>query len=87
MFTKTLLVSLLALACEFTSVTAAPPKGGEILWDGRLPWTFKASDLDSYSTSKFGAEYVLGAGQKFSEVVKFPGVMGSLVRLAYVPSF
>lgn len=80
-FPKVLLVSLLTLACEFNTVLATTKTPGEILWDGRLPFNFQASALDSYSTSKFGAEYVLGAGQKFSQVVKFPGVVGSLFDL------
>ncbi|KAI5810259.1 hypothetical protein DFH27DRAFT_181849 [Peziza echinospora] len=48
------------------------------LYDGRVPLDFTLAELDSYSTSLFGAEYVLGAGQKWSEVVVFPSVTPSL---------
>jgi len=76
-FPKFALAALLTLAL----VEAAPTKGKtpEIIWDGRVPQSMALADFDSYSTSRYGAEFVLGAGQKFSEILKFPGVKGSIV--------
>jgi len=74
---KFALAALLTLAL----VQAAPTKGKapEIIWDGRIPYPMALAAFDSYNTSRYGAEFVLGAGQKFSEILKFPGVMGSIV--------
>ena len=74
---KFALAALLTLA----SVQAAPTKDKtpEIIWDGRIPHTMTLADFDSSSTSRYSAEYVLGAAQKFSEILKFPVVKGSIV--------
>lgn len=76
-------ITLLALACEFSVAIAAPPHAKvdppNILWDGRIPPHANLTDFDSYSTSRYGAEFVLGTGQKWSEVLKLPKVMGSRV--------
>jgi len=47
---------------------------GAIIWDGRVPQSATLEEFDSYSTSKYGAEYVLGEGQKWSSVLNFPSV-------------
>lgn len=71
--------ALLALA----SVQAAPTQGKtpEIIWDGRIPYPMTLTAFDSYNTSRYGAEFVLGAGQKFSEILRFPDVMRSIFDL------
>lgn len=58
---SSLLVAVVAL---FGAVVSIPviSQGPNILFEGRLPWDTKLSDLDSYSTSPYNAEYVIGAG-------------------------
>ncbi|KAF8473303.1 hypothetical protein BDZ91DRAFT_691645 [Kalaharituber pfeilii] len=80
-FPKLQLASFAAVAVS--AVLARPPpkeqvKELEILWDGRIPWDMELTAFDSYATSRYNAVYVLGAGQKWSEVLKFPGVIPSL---------
>lgn len=54
---------LIAVAALFSAVVSVPvAQESNILFDGRLPWNTALSDLDSYSTSPYNAEYVIGAG-------------------------
>ncbi|KAF8446633.1 hypothetical protein BGX38DRAFT_1193646 [Terfezia claveryi] len=73
----------LAALVTLASVQAAPTecKTPEIIWDGRIPYPMTLTDFDSYNTSRYSAEFVLGAGQKFSEILKFPRDMGSIFDL------
>ncbi|PWW79783.1 Glycoside Hydrolase Family 131 protein [Tuber magnatum] len=66
--------AILFLASFATAVLAAP----KVIWDGRLKKDFPAADLDKSATSPYNAEFVLGAGQKWSEQLHFPdmGVTG-----------
>ncbi|KAL0640151.1 hypothetical protein Q9L58_000709 [Maublancomyces gigas] len=73
---------LIAVAALFSAVVSVPvAQESNILFDGRLPWNTALSDLDSYSTSPYNAEYVIGAGQKWSDVLKFPLEIPSLFDL------
>lgn len=61
---SSLFVAVVALS---GAVFSTPVKQvSKILFDGRLPWKTSLSDLDSYSTSPYNAEYVLGTGTKMS---------------------
>jgi len=60
--------AILFLTSFATAALAAP----KVIWDGRLKMNFSATALDSSATSPFNAEYVLGAGQKWSEQLLFP---------------
>lgn len=54
---------LIAVVALFSAVVSVPvAQESNILFDGRLPWNTALSDLDSYSTSPYNAEYVIGAG-------------------------
>lgn len=56
-----LLITVVALVAAVGS-TPVVSRGSNILFEGRLPWDTELSDLDSYSTSPYNAEYVIGAG-------------------------
>ncbi|RPB06233.1 hypothetical protein L873DRAFT_1756752 [Choiromyces venosus 120613-1] len=58
------------LASFATAALAAP----KVIWDGRPKKDFPAADLDSSSTSLYNADFVLGAGQKWSEQLLFPNM-------------
>ncbi|KAI5851108.1 hypothetical protein DFP73DRAFT_536001 [Morchella snyderi] len=79
LFTTLLTVALaLSTAVSGTPVKKRSPK---IIFDGRIPVKARLADLDSASASPFNAEYVLGAGQKWSDVAEFPRVETSLYDL------
>lgn len=58
---NSLLTTVIALVAAVGSVPVVS-QGSNILFEGRLPWDTELSDLDSYSTSPYNAEYVIGAG-------------------------
>jgi len=78
--TTTLLA--LALAPLASAAACLTPRGAgsvkcPLIFDGRLPKTAVATEFDSYSTSKFNAEYVKGKELKWSDIIKFPEVTTS----------
>ncbi|KAG0129225.1 hypothetical protein HOY82DRAFT_416019 [Tuber indicum] len=56
---------------SFATAALAAPK---VIWEGRLKMNFSAADLDKSTTSPYNAEFVLGAGQKWSEQLLFPSM-------------
>ncbi|KAF3181550.1 hypothetical protein TWF106_010436 [Orbilia oligospora] len=48
-----------------------------IVFDGRIPPLFRAAKFDSYATSPYNAEYVLGQ-EPWSKVIQFPNIPDSL---------
>lgn len=78
--TTTLLA--LALAPLASAAACLTPRGSgsvkcPLIFDGRLPKAAVATEFDSYSTSKFNAEYVKGKELKWSDIIKFPEVTTS----------
>jgi len=63
------MIPVILFLTSFATAALAAPK---IIWDGRLKMNFPATDLDNSTTSPYNAEYVLGAGQKWSEQLVFP---------------
>lgn len=70
--------ALLALASALSAVSALPHQARSaeiqcpIVLDGRVASSLKPADFDSYATSPFNPEYIIGEGLKFSEILKFP---------------
>ncbi|RPA85777.1 hypothetical protein BJ508DRAFT_302605 [Ascobolus immersus RN42] len=75
---KFTVASLLTLVASVSAAPALQSRAAGKIWDGRIPESTTLAEFDSYSTSRYGAEYVLGQGQKWSTVLQFPNVAGSL---------
>ncbi|KAF3928446.1 hypothetical protein ABW20_dc0102666 [Dactylellina cionopaga] len=69
----------------FTALSSAAPASktttaigdNPIVFDGRIPPLFRSEKFDSYDTSPYNAEYVLGQ-EPWSKVIHFPNVPDSL---------
>ncbi|KAF3319562.1 hypothetical protein TWF173_000182 [Orbilia oligospora] len=78
------MVSIIA-AVIFAAVAQAVPTtkttttigANPIVFDGRIPPLFRAAKFDSYATSPYNAEYVLGQ-EPWSKVIQFPNIPDSL---------
>lgn len=57
-----------------------------VTFEGRIPKDFKLTDFDK-SNKFFGADNVLGAGLKFSDVLLFPEVAPSIFDVAGTKPF
>ncbi|KAK6524810.1 hypothetical protein TWF281_011708 [Arthrobotrys megalospora] len=72
-------------AVLFTALAQAAPAAkttttigvNPIVFDGRIPPLFRAAKFDSYATSPYNAEYVLGQ-EPWSQVIQFPNIPDSL---------
>ncbi|KAK6346212.1 hypothetical protein TWF730_010543 [Orbilia blumenaviensis] len=73
-------------AVIFTALAQAAPSNTKttttigvnpVVFDGRIPPLFRAAKFDSYSTSPYNAEYVLGQ-EPWSKVIQFPNIPDSL---------
>lgn len=62
---SSLLIAVVALVSVVVSISIPVSQESNILFEGRLPWSTALSDLDSYSTSPYNAEYVIGAGMYY----------------------
>ncbi|EWC44436.1 hypothetical protein DRE_06804 [Drechslerella stenobrocha 248] len=81
---KALLSSLVVTALYRAPVYAAPASStttvigtNPIVFDGRIPPLFRSIKFDSYATSPYNPEYVLGQ-EPWSKVIHFPNVEDSL---------
>jgi len=67
----------------FAGLVAALPKPTPkcpVLFDGSVALTTKAADFDA-TTSKYNSGYIKGQNQTWAQIIKFPVVLPSLVRI------
>ncbi|EPS41330.1 hypothetical protein H072_4811 [Dactylellina haptotyla CBS 200.50] len=72
-----LLTALSRVSAAPASKTTTAIGENPIVFDGRIPPLFRSEKFDSYDTSPYNAEYVLGQ-EPWSKVIHFPNVEDSL---------